>query len=158
MIGEQQIKKKNQNLCYSGLIIPMNHEELVQCWEPWGKYPYILPGPGREGLGSSRQTSKSGHKKICDFMEYCKRLLKAPWTSRKSNQSILKEINPEYSLEGWMLKQKLQYFRHLMWRADSFPSLTLGKIEGRRRGERQRWDGWMASPTQRTWVWARIWR
>ena len=114
MIGEQQIKKKKQNLCYSGLIIPMNHEELVQCWEPWGKYPYILPGPGREGLGSSRQTSKSGHKKICDFMEYCKRLLKAPWTSRKSNQSILKEINPEYSLEGWMLKQKLQYFRHLM--------------------------------------------
>ena len=74
----------------------------------------VLPGPGREGLGSSRQTSKSGHKKICDFMEYCRRLLKAPWTSRKSNQSILKEINPEYPLEGWMLKQKLQYFRHLM--------------------------------------------
>ena len=95
----------------------MNHEELAQCWEPWGKYSswkYILPGPGREGLGSSRQTSKSGHKKICDFMEYCRRLLKAPWTSRKSNQSILKEINSEYPLEEWMLKQKLQYFRHLM--------------------------------------------
>ena len=61
-------------------------------------------------------------------------LLRVPWTARRSNQSILKEINPEYSLEGLMLKLKLQYFGHLMWRADSLEkTLTLGKIEGRRR-------------------------
>ena len=52
------INLKKKHLCYSGLIIPMNHEELVECCEPWGKYPYILPGPGKEGLGSSRQTSR----------------------------------------------------------------------------------------------------
>ena len=61
------------------------------------------------------------------------------WTARRSNQSILKEISPEYSLEGLMLKLKLQYFGHLMWRADSFEkTLMLGKIEGRRRRGRQR--------------------
>ena len=73
------------------------------------------------------------------------RLLRVPWTSRRSNQSILKEISPEYSLEGLMLKLKLQYFGHLMQRADSFEkTLMLGKIEGgRRRGwQRMRWlDG-----------------
>ena len=73
------------------------------------------------------------------------RLLSVPWTTRRSNQSILKEINPEYSLEGLMLKPKLQYFGHLMWRADSLQNtLMLGKIEGRkRRGwQRIRWlDG-----------------
>ena len=70
--------------------------------------------------------------------------MRVPWTA-KSNQSILKEINPEYSLEGLMLKLKLQYFGHLMWRADSFEkTLILGNIEGRRRREwkRMRWlDG-----------------
>jgi len=65
--------------------------------------------------------------------------LRVPWTARRSNQSILKEINPEYSLEGLMLKLKLQYFGHLMRRADSFEkTLMLGKIEGRRRRGRQR--------------------
>ena len=63
-----------------------------------------------------------------------KRLLRVPWTSRRSNQTILKEINPEYSLEGLMLKLKLQYLGHLMWRANSLEtSLVLGKIEGKRR-------------------------
>ena len=67
------------------------------------------------------------------------RLLRIPWTVRRSNQSILKGINPEYSLEGLMLKLKLQYFGHLMWRANSLEkTLMLGKIEGRRRRERQR--------------------
>ena len=62
-----------------------------------------------------------------------------PWTTRRSNQSILKEINPEYSLEGLILKLKLQYFGHLMWRADSLVKIvTLGKIEGRKRRGRQR--------------------
>ena len=65
--------------------------------------------------------------------------MRVPWTARRSNQSILREISPEYSLEGWMLKLKLQYFSHLMQRADSLEkTLTLGKIEGRRRRGRQR--------------------
>ena len=71
-----------------------------------------------------------------------KRLLKVPWTARRSNQSILKEISPEYSLEGMMLTLKLQHFGHLMWTADSLvKSLMLGKIEGRRRRghQRMRW-------------------
>ena len=67
------------------------------------------------------------------------RLLRVPWTARRSNQPILKEISPGCSLEGLMLKLKLQYFGHLMWRADSFEkTLMLGKIEGRKRGGRQR--------------------
>ena len=69
----------------------------------------------------------------------CRRLLKVPWTERRSNQSILKEISPEYSLEGLMLKLKLPYFGHLMWTTDSSEkTLMLGKIEGGRRRERQR--------------------
>ena len=80
--------------------------------------------------------------------------LESPWTARRSNQSILKEINPEYSLEGLMLKLKFQSFGHMMRRANSLEkTLKLRKIEGRRRGDRGR-DGWMASPTQWTWVWA----
>ena len=70
--------------------------------------------------------------------------MRVPWTARRSNQSILKEISPEYSLEGLMLKLKLQYFGHLMWRTDSLEkTLILGKIEGwRRRGrQRTRWLG-----------------
>ena len=79
------------------------------------------------------------------FEQWCwRRLLRVPWTARKSNQSILKEISPEYSLEGLMLKLKLQYFDQLMQRTDSFEkSLMLGKIEGRRRRgpQRMRWLG-----------------
>ena len=72
-------------------------------------------------------------------MWYWRRLLRVPWATRRSSQSILKEINPEYSLEGLMLKLKLQYFGHLMWRADSLENnLMLGKIDGRRRRGRQR--------------------
>ena len=68
-----------------------------------------------------------------------RRLLRVPWTARRSNQSILKEINSEYSLEALMLKLKLQYFGHLMWRTDSFEkALMLGKIKGRRKRGRQR--------------------
>ena len=66
--------------------------------------------------------------------------MRVPWTTKRSNQSILKEINPEYSLEGLMLKLKLQYFGHLMGRVSSLETLMLGKIEGRRRGrQRIRW-------------------
>ena len=81
---------------------------------------------------------KAEHGRIDTFeLWYWRRLLRVPWTARRSNQSILKEIDPEYSLEGLMLKLKLQYFGHLMQRTDSFEkTLILGKIEGRRRGLR----------------------
>jgi len=86
---------------------------------------------------------KAEHRRIDAFELWCWRsLLRVPWTARRSTQSILKAISPEYSLEGLMLKLKLQYFGHLMRRADSFEkTLMLGKIEGkRRRGqERMRW-------------------
>ena len=87
---------------------------------------------------------KAEHQRIDAFELWCWRLLRVPWTARRSNQSILKEISPEYSLEGLMLKLKLQYFGQLMRRTDSSEkTLTLGKFEGRRRGwQRMRWlDG-----------------
>ena len=89
---------------------------------------------------------KAEHQKIDVFeLWYWRRLLRVPWTARRSNLSILKEINPEYSLEGLMLKPKLQNFGHLMWRTDSLEkTLLLGKIEGRRLmgQQRMRWlDG-----------------
>ena len=78
---------------------------------------------------------KAEHQRIYAFKLWCwRRLLRVPWTARRSNQSILKEISPEYSLEGLMLKLKLQYFGHLMQRADSLEkTLMLGGIGGRRR-------------------------
>ena len=78
---------------------------------------------------------KAEHGRIDAFELWCwRRLLRVPWTARRSNQSILKEISPGYSLKGPMLKLKLQYFGPLMWRTDSFEkTLMLGKIEGRRR-------------------------
>ena len=85
---------------------------------------------------------KAESHRIDAFELWCwRRLLRIPWTARRSNQSILKEISPECSLEGLMLKLKLQYFGHRMWRADSFEkTLMLGKIEGGRRGrQRMRW-------------------
>ena len=100
---------------------------------------------------------KAERWRINAFELWCwRRLLRVPWTARRSNQLILKVINPEYSLEGLMLKLKLQYFGHLMRRADSLEkTLMLGKIEGGRRTEwvNRAWDGWMASPTWWTWVW-----
>ena len=89
------------------------------------------------------------------FELWCRRrLLRVPWTARRSNQSILKEISLEYSLEGLMLKWKLQYFGHLMRRTDSLEkTLMLGKIEGRRKRGRQKMTCWMASLTWWTWVW-----
>ena len=87
--------------------------------------------------GCESWTIKKVEHRRTDGFELCwRRLLRVPWTARRSNQSILKEINPEYSLEGLMLKPKLQYFGHLMGRTDSFEkTLMLGKMEGgRRRG------------------------
>ena len=93
--------------------------------------------------GCESWTIKKAERQRIDAFElwYWRRLLRVPWTARRSNQSILKEISPECSLEGLMLKLKLQYFGHLMQRADSFEkTLMLGKIEvGRRGGQRMRW-------------------
>ena len=97
---------------------------------------------------------KAEHRGIDAFELWCwRRLLRVPWPARRSNQSILKEISPEYSLEGLMLKLKFQYFdHHLMWRTDSFEkSWERLKVGGE--GHDKGWDGWMASLTQWTWVW-----
>ena len=106
--------------------------------------------------GCESWTVKKGkHRRADAFDLWCwRRLLRVRWTARRSNQSILKEISPGYSLEGLMLKLKLQYFGYLMQRAYSFEkTLMLGKTEDRRRRGRQRMRWLMASPTQWTWVW-----
>ena len=92
---------------------------------------------------------KAEHQRIDGFEVWCwRRLLRVPWTARRSNQSILKEISPGCSLEGMMLKLKLQYSGHLMGRVDSLEkTLILGGIGGRRKRGRQRMRCWMASPT-----------
>ena len=92
--------------------------------------------------------------RIDAFELWCwRKLLRVPWTTRRFNQFILKETSPEYSLEGLLLKLKLHYFDHLMWRADSLEkTLMLGKAGGE--GDDRGQDGWMASLIQWTWVWA----
>ena len=112
--------------------------------------------------GCKRWTiKKAEHKRIDVFELWCwRRLLRVPWTARRSNQSILKEISPGCSMEGLILKLKLQYFGHLMWRAYSFEkNLMLGKKAGGK-GDDRGWGGWMASLSQWTWVWvnSRSWR
>ena len=96
------------------------------------------------------------HQRTDAFELWClRRLLRVPWTARRSNKSILKEISPEYLLEGLMLKLKFQNCGHLIWRADSLVNiLMLGKIEGRRRRGQQRMRWLVTSPTKWTWVWA----
>ena len=88
---------------------------------------------------------KAEHQRTDGFQLWCwRRHLRVPWTAERSKQSILKEINPEYSLEGLMLKLTLQYYGHLIWRADSLEkTLILGKIEGRRRGWQDQFVGWI---------------
>ena len=95
---------------------------------------------------------KAEHRRIDAFELWCwRRLLRVPWTARRSNQSILKEISPEYSLEGRMLKLKLQYFGHLMGRTDSLEKiLMLERLEAGGEGDDRGCDGWMASPAQWT--------
>ena len=97
---------------------------------------------------------KAERWRIDAFGVWCWRILmRVPWTAKKFNHSILKEINSEYSLEGLMLKLKLQCFGHLMWTVGSLEkTLMLGKAGGE--GDDRGQDGWMASPTQWTWIWA----
>ena len=98
---------------------------------------------------------KAKHQRIDVFELWCwRRLLRVPWTARRSNQSILKETNPEYSLEGLMLKVKLQYLATWCeelthWKRPWYGEWLKAGEEGDDRG----WDGWVASPTQRTWIW-----
>ena len=98
---------------------------------------------------------KAEHRRIDAFELWCwRRLLRVPWTARRSIQSILKEINPGCSLEGLMLKLKLQYFGHIMQRVDSWTRRWCWEGLGAGgEGDDGGWDGWMASPTQWTWVW-----
>ena len=115
------------------------------------RYYFATKGPSSQTMvfpvvmyGCESWTIKKAERRRTDAFELCcwRRLLRVPWTARRSNQSILKEISPECSLEGLMLKLKFQYFGHLMWRADSLEkTLMRGGIEGRRRG-RQRM-GWL---------------
>ena len=94
-------------------------------------------------------------KELMLFELWCwRRLLRVPWTARRSDQSILKEIDPGCSLKGMMLKLKLQYFGHLMRSVDSLEkTLMLGGIGAGGEGDDRGWDSWMASPTRWTWVW-----
>ena len=104
---------------------------------------------------------KAEHWRIDSFELWCqRRLLRVPWTARRSNQSVLKEISSKYSLEGLMVKLKFQYFGHLMWRADSFEKTPmLGKIEGRRRRgqQRMRWLDSITDSMDMCWVNSRSW-
>ena len=103
----------------------------------------------------SRTIKKAEGWRIDTFELWCwRRLLRVPWAARRCNQSILKEINPEHSLQGLMLKLKLQYLGHLMWRTDPLENtLMLGKTESWRRRGWQRMRFWMASPTRWPWLW-----
>ena len=93
--------------------------------------------------------------RIDAFELWCwRKLLRVPWTTRRSNQSILKEISPEYLLEGLMLKLKLQYFGHLMQRTDSLDNTRCWeRWRAGGEGDDRGWDYWMVSPTQLTWIW-----
>ena len=98
------------------------------------------------------------HRRIDAFKLWCwKRLLWVPWTARRSNQSILKEISPGISLEGMMLKLKLQYFGHLMQSVDSMKKTHAGRDWGQEEKGTTGWDGWMASPTRWAWVCSGSW-
>ena len=110
---------------------------------------YIMRNTGQEeaqaGIKTAGSIKKAERGRIDAFELWCwRRLLRVPWTARRSNQSILKEISPDCSLEGLMLKLKLQYFGQLMGRADSFEkTLILGKIEAGGGGDDRGRDGWM---------------
>ena len=97
---------------------------------------------------------KAGRQRIDAFEVWCwRRFLRVPWTARRSNQSILKEISPGIFLEGMMLKLKLQYFGHLMRRVDSLEKTCWEGLGAGGEGDDRGWDGWMASLTRWTWVW-----
>ena len=134
LLGRKAMTNLNSILKSRGITLPTK-VRIVKAMV----FPVVMYGC------ESWTIKKAEHQRIDGFELWpWRRLLRVPWTARRSNQSILKEVNPEYSLEGLMLKLKLHYFGHLMQRADSFDkTLMLGKIEGkRRRRQRMRWlDG-----------------
>ena len=127
------------------------------------RHCFTNKGPSSQGYGFSSShvwmwewtIKKAEHWRIDAFELWCwRRLLRVPWTARRSNQSILKEISPEYSLVGLMPMVKLKYFGHLMWRTDSFKRpWCWERLKAGGEGDDREWDGWMASPTHWTWVW-----
>ena len=135
-------------------------------YQEWKIHVVILPytGPYRQSYGfslimywcESWTIKKVECWRIDAFKLWCwRRLLRVPWAARRSNQSILKEIIPEYSLEGLMLKLKLQYFGHLMRRATDWKRpWCWERLRAGGEGSNRGWSGWVASPTQWTWVWA----
>ena len=146
-----------------------NEDKRRQCVEKQRRYS-VNKGPYSQGYGLPSDhvwlwqlDHKEGRmpKNWCLQSVLLEKPLKFPWTARRSSQSIFREVNPEYSLEGLILKLKLQYFGHLMQTDNSLEkSLILGKIEGRGEEGIRGWDDWMASPMQWTWTWAnsRRWR
>ena len=126
------------------------------------RHYFANKGPSRQGYGVTSShvwmweldyKESWAWKNWCFWAVVLEKLLRVPWTTRRSNLSMLREISPEYSLEGLMLKLKLQYFGHLMQRTDSFEkSLVLGKIKAGGEGDDRVWDGLMGSPMQSTWV------
>ena len=125
------------------------------------RHYFVHKDPSSQGYGFSMYgcerwtVKKAEHWRIDAFELRCwRRLLRVPWTARRSNQSSLKEISPGCSLEGLMLKLKLQYFGPLMQRADSLEKpLMLERLRSGGEGDNRGWDSWMASVTQWTWVW-----
>ena len=148
MLGKSEGKRRRgwQRIRWSDssvdMLLLLSRFSCVQLcvWQPIKLLcPWDSPGKNT-GMGCHFSCEiwtkkKVEHQRTDNFELWCwRRLLRVPWTARRSNQSILKEINPEYSLEGLMLKLNLQYFGHLMRRTDSLEkTLVLGKIEGRRR-------------------------
>ena len=135
--------------------------KLKQMLVPWKK-SYNKP---RQRIKKQRHyfANKGPDRRTDAFKLWSwRRLLRVPWTARRSNQTILEEINPEYSLEGLMLKLKFQYSGHLMQSQHIRKDPETGKDWGQEeKGDDRGWDGWMASPIQWTWVWAnsrRWWR
>ena len=137
------------------------YEKPRQCIKKQRHY-FANKGPSSQSYGfSSNHVWMWGldHRESWALKNWCfwtvvlEKTLESPLDTRRSNQSILKEISPEYSLEGLMLKIKLQYFGHLMWTDLLEKTLMLGKIEGRKRRGRWMMNAWMALPPQRTWVW-----
>jgi len=101
---------------------------------------------------------KAEHKRFGTLEPwYWRRLLRVCWTARRSHQSVLKEINPEYTLEGLNLKLKLQYFGHLRWKPDSLKTLMMGRVKAGGEGDGRGQGDWMALPTQWTWVLSKLW-
>ena len=145
------VKEKEPSLFKSLLLL------LTELWLGKNKVVSLVKAmvfPVVVGGCESWTIKKAEHWRIDASELWCwRRLSRVPWTARRSNQSILKEISPEYSLEGLMLKLKLQYFDHLMWRSDSLEKTLMLVLKVGGEVEVREWDGWMASLTQLTWVW-----